>query len=57
LRNSLPIYSLNNYTFPIINGKMELGTVEGIRYGMDSVVITYLYGSGATIYNVKLLCK
>ncbi len=52
-----PVWSVDGSTFTVTNDTFALGTLNGIRYGNDSLVVNYLYGAGSSVYSVNQVWK
>lgn len=56
-RAHVPDYSLDGWVLAVSHDSLMFGTVEGRRYGNDSLVMTYYCGLGYIGYDVKWVCK
>lgn len=56
-RTTKPAWTIDGQTITVDGDKLTMGTLNGTRYGSDSIVISYLFGAGSNVYSVKQVWK
>lgn len=55
-RSPAPAYTIQNFTFPFDEEAetFELGTVKGVVESDNKITVDYLFGAGASLFDVEL---
>lgn len=56
-RASKPVYSIDGSNLTVTGDTFNYGSISGVKYGADSIVVSYTYGVGSSLYDVKWVCK
>ena len=56
-RTVKPVYTLEGWQLTVNGEKLSHGAVNGVRYGNDSLVMNWLFGTMTAVYKVKWVCK